>query len=140
VTDQPTPLARKLGIRAGDTVVVVGAPPGWVVPDLPAGVRVRRSAHLAGGRGTVEAQVVVAFFTGASSLRRSGPALARRLAPTAGLWIAWPRRAAGHESDLSSEVVRATLLATGLVDVKVAALGEDWSGHRFVRRVAPRPS
>jgi hypothetical protein len=56
------------------------------------------------------------------------------LGPEDALWLAWPRRAAGHESDLGDNVVRTAVLQTGLVDVKVAAIGEDWSGLRFVWR------
>lgn len=122
-----TPLAAKLGIRGGATVALVAAPPGWEIPELPAEVRVLRRA-----RGPLD--VIVAFCRSRSELRRRLPTLARALAPDGGLWIAWPRRAAGHQSDMSEDWLRELILPTGLVDNKVAALGEDWSGLRFVWR------
>jgi len=120
-------LARKLGIGPGDVVALVGAPPGWEVAGLPDGARLRR-----GLRGP--AQVVVAFLRRAAELE---PVLARVvpvLGPHDAVWLVWPRKAAGHVSDLGDDVVRRAGQAAGLVDVKVAALGEDWSGLRFVFR------
>jgi hypothetical protein len=122
-----TPLSRKLGIREGHVVALLGAPPGWSVPGLPSGVSLRSSA-----RGT--ADVIVAFFRARAPLERRLPALARALRVDGGLWIAWPRKAAGHESDITENALRAIVLPTGLVDVKVAALDADWSGLRFVWR------
>jgi hypothetical protein len=66
--------------------------------------------------------------------------LVRALHPDGGLWIAWPCRAAGHSSDIAENDLRAILLPTGLVDTKVAALDDDWSGLRFVSRKELRPS
>jgi len=120
-------LAGKLGIRPGMVVALVGAPPGWSPGALPDGARVRRG--LRGG-----ADVVVAFLRRAAELETVVPAVVGVLGPHDALWLAWPRRAAGHDSDLGDAVVRGAALVTGLVDVKVAALGEDWSGLRFVWR------
>ncbi|HET9442733.1 MAG TPA: DUF3052 domain-containing protein [Acidimicrobiales bacterium] len=128
-----TPLARKLGIREGDTVALVGAPDGWAVPDLPAGVRVRHDLR-------ARADVVVAFLGSEAELRRGADRLVRAVAPDAALWLAWPRKAAGHVSDLTEQSLRDRLLPTGLVDNKVAALDEDWSALRFVWRRERRPS
>jgi hypothetical protein len=125
-------LARKLAIRPGDVVALVRAPPGWTVDDLPDGARLRR-----GLRG--EAEIVVAFLRRAADLEPVLSQVAPKLGPTDALWLAWPRRAAGHESDLGDDLVRRAALATGLVDVKVAALGQDWSGLRFVWRRHQRP-
>lgn len=125
-----TPLAKKLGIRPEATVVLVGAPRGFVVPDLPDGVRLRRSRP-------VGADVVLVFLRRAAQLPQVGE-LASGLGPTGALWACWPRRAAGHPSDLTDNLVRAAGLAAGVVDVKVAAVGEDWSGIRFVRRLSDR--
>jgi hypothetical protein len=122
-----TPLARKLGIRPGDVVALVGAPRGWIVPDLPDGVRVRRTL----GAG---AEVVMAFMRRAADLDKVVTSVAAVLGPEDALWLLWPRRAAGHESDITDNVLREVVLPTGLVDVKVAAVGEDWSGVRFVWR------
>jgi hypothetical protein len=125
-------LARKLAIRPGDVVALLGAPAGWSVDDLPDGARLRRG--LRGG-----AEVVIAFLRRAAELETVLPKVVPTLGPTDALWLAWPRRAAGHESDLGDDLVRRAGLAAGLVDVKVAALGEDWSGLRFVWRLRHRP-
>ena len=122
-----TPLARKLGIRPGDVVALVGAPRGWTVPDLPPGARVRRSL----GAG---AEVVIAFVRRAADLEAVVGEVAAVLGPDEALWLAWPRRAAGHDSDVTENLLREVVLPTGLVDVKVAAVGDDWSGLRFVWR------
>jgi hypothetical protein len=126
----PTPLAQKLGIKPGATVSLVGAPRDFSVPDLPDGARLRRGRP--GG-----ADVVLLFVRQAVALAEVAH-IATGLGPTSALWVCWPRRAAGHQSDVSDELVRAAGLAAGVVDVKVAAVGEDWSGLRFVRRVADR--
>jgi hypothetical protein len=123
-----TPLAEKLGIGEGTVVALVRAPAGWTVPALPPGARLRR-------RMGPDAGVVILFVRRAAELA-AVPALVGSLGPQAALWITWPRRAAGHDSDVSEHDVRRAGLATGLVDVKVAAVGEDWSGLRFVRRRA----
>ena len=122
-----TPLARKLGIRPRDVVALVGAPRGWTVPDLPPGARVRRSL----GAG---AEVVIAFVRHAADLEAVVGAVAAILGPDEALWLVWPRRAAGHDSDVTENLLREVVLPLGLVDVKVAAVGEDWSGLRFVWR------
>jgi len=127
-----TPLARKLGIRPGDLVALVGAPRGWTVPDLPEGARVRRTL----GAG---AEVVIAFVRRAADLEAVVGNVAAVLGPEEALWLLWPRRAGGHDSDVTDNLLREVVLPTGLVDVKVAAVGEDWSGLRFVWRREVRP-
>jgi hypothetical protein len=122
-----TPLARKLQVRPGDVVALVGAPRGWTVPDLPPGARLRRSL----GKG---AGVVIAFVRRAADLEAVVGEVSAVLGPEDSLWLVWPRRAAGHDSDVTDNLVREVVLRTGLVDVKVAAVGEDWSGLRFVWR------
>lgn len=66
------------------------------------------------------------------------PDLAQRIYPTGTLWVAWPRRAAGHCSDVTDSNIRANALPPGIVDVKVAAIDPDWSGERYVWRVSAR--
>jgi hypothetical protein len=122
-----TPLVRKLGVKPGHAVALLGAPPGWRIEDLPDGVRPSTRT-----RGTFD--VIVVFFTRRAQLERRLPALIGALRTDGGLWIAWPRKAAGHESDISENALREIVLPTGLVDVKVAALDEDWSGLKFVWR------
>jgi hypothetical protein len=87
-----------------------------------------------GGR----ADVIISFFTAAAQLGERLPELADRIRPDAALWVTWPRRAAGHNSDITDNVVRDHALPLGIVDVKVAAIDDDWSGLRFVWRKANR--
>jgi hypothetical protein len=122
-----TPLPRKLGIRDGDTVALLRAPRGWTIEHLPPGVSLR-------SRAQGQLDVVVAFFERRADLERRLPALRECLRADGSLWIAWPRRAAGHSSDISENDLRELILPTGLVDTKVAAIDEDWSGLRFMWR------
>ncbi|MFF4059136.1 DUF3052 domain-containing protein [Streptomyces sp. NPDC001668] len=122
-----TPLARKLGIKAGHRVRLDGAPDGWDIPGLPDGCEVA----VGGSRG---ADVVLTFHREYARLAAEADELVAGLADEAALWIAWPRRAAGHVSDITENALREVFLPLGVVDVKVAALGEDWSGLKFVRR------
>jgi hypothetical protein len=128
-----TPLARKLGVRAGQRVTLLHAPDGWLVGELPEGVRVVRR------RSTAASDVVVAFFGGLTALETAAPSLARAIVPDGALWLAWPRRAGGHHSDITDNAIRAAVLPIGLVDVKVAALSDDWSGLKTVWRKELRP-
>ncbi|GGO91180.1 DUF3052 domain-containing protein [Wenjunlia tyrosinilytica] len=128
-----TPLAKKLGIKAGHEVVLVHRPQDWRIPELPADVTVHGTER---GRA---ADVTVAFFRTHADLERDAPGLVSCLPPASSLWIAWPRRAGGHESDITENDLRELLLPTGLVDVKVAALGEHWSGLKFSWRRENRP-
>ena len=130
-----TPLPRKLGIKPGHRVLVQGAPDGFeagTLGELPDGVVVRR-------RGGGQADVIVSFHTRRADLARKLPALRDRMEPAAGLWIAWPKRASGVPTDLTEDVVRELALANVLVDNKVCAIDETWSGLRLVIRLADRP-
>jgi hypothetical protein len=124
-----TPLVRKLGIAAGDTIALLAAPTGFetALEGLPDGIEIRRAA-----RGHVD--VVVAFVTGRALLQRRLPALGRAVFPGGLVWVAWPKRASGVATDLSEDVVRALALPLGLVDTKVCAIDETWSGLRLVWR------
>ncbi len=122
-----TPLAAKLGIKSGQRLRLIGAPSQWSVHDLPDDVRLTRR------RGS-PADVAVAFFSDAASLTRAIAALSDTITTDGALWIAWPRKAAGHVSDLTDHVVRSNVLPLGLVDVKVAALDDDWSALKTVWR------
>jgi hypothetical protein len=121
-----TPLPKKLGIGEGSTVALVGAPPG-LLGALPAGVTVKRQA-----RGT--ADVVVAFFTERRDFERRIDALGRMIFPSGGLWVAWPKRSSGRPTTVDENVVREVALPLGLVDNKVCAIDETWSGLRVVWR------
>jgi hypothetical protein len=129
-----TPLPKKLGIKEGHAVAFVGSPQGFrsTLGELPAGVRVKAQA-----RGPLD--VIVLFSTRRSDLERRFSRLARALDPAGGLWIAWPKKSSGVATDLTFESVQAIGLDEGLVDNKVAANDETWSGLRFVLRKADRP-
>lgn len=128
------PLVRKLGVKTGARLALLGAPPGFetTLGELPAGVSIRRQA-----RGPVD--VIVAFFVLRRDLERRLPALCAALAPAGGLWVAWPKRTSGVATDLTENVVRELGLAAGLVDNKVCAVDETWSGLRLVYRLRDRP-
>ena len=130
-----TPLVKKLGIKPGSTLGLIGAPDDFDVTlgELPDGVTVRRRL-----RGPLD--VIVAFYLDRTTLERRLPALRAALQPAGGLWLAWPKRASGVATDLSDTVVRELGLAAGLVDNKVCAIDEVWSGLRLVYRLSDRPS
>jgi hypothetical protein len=129
-----TPLVQKLGIKPDSRLALLAAPDGFdsTLGELPAGVEVRRRA-----RGPVD--VIVAFTTRRAELERRLPVLRRALHPAGGLWIAWPKRASGVQTDVGENVVRELGLAAGLVDNKVCAIDEVWSGLRLVYRLRDRP-
>jgi hypothetical protein len=132
-----TSLARKLGVKPGQVVHLVAAPRGWSIPELPDGARLARRKTVApAGQGA--ADVTIVFCHRAAELEGTAARVARSLAATSALWVAWPRRAGGYESDITDSLVRATLLPIGVVDVKVAALDLDWSGLKFVWRLENR--
>jgi hypothetical protein len=118
-----TPLARKLGIREGSTVALVGAPAGFSIADLPPGVGLRRSAR-------TRTDVTVWFVGSGAELSARISEMAARAAGSA-LWICWPKRSSGVPTDVTEHAVRSSGLANGLVDFKVAAIDETWSGLRF---------
>ena len=82
--------------------------------------------------------MIISFFRAADEIGPRLPALAERIFPAGAVWVAWPRRAGGHTSDITDNVVRGHALPIGLVDVKVAAINDDWSGLRLVWRAALR--
>lgn len=125
-----TPQARKLGLKAGQRVALDEPPAGWTLREPPDGMR----APAADGA----ADLIIAFFRAEADLLERLPALGQRIFPAGALWAAWPRRAAGHVSDITDNIVRGHALNLGLVDVKVAAIDEDWSGLRLVWRVGNR--
>lgn len=129
-----TALAKKLGISERARVALVAAPKGFdaKLGALPDGVELRRQA-----RGRLD--VVVFFVTREAELGRRFPALARALEPDGGLWVAWPKKTSGVATDLSFAPVQQIGLDAGLVDNKVCAVDDAWSGLRFVYRAADRP-
>lgn len=130
-----TPLAKKLGIKDHHRVAALGAPATFVADlgELPAGVEMRSDF-----RGSKPYDVIVAFYSERSKLESDFAKLANRLTMAGGLWIGWPKKASGMATDVLENDVRNIGLDRGLVDNKVCAIDETWSGLRFVRRVVDR--
>jgi hypothetical protein len=129
-----SPLARKLGLKEGHRVAFPAAPDDFakLLGELPEGVSVRSRAA-----GPLD---VIVFFTKArAELERRLPVLRRAMDPAGGLWIAWPKRSSGIETDMTEDVARELGLANRLVDNKVCAIDETWSGLRLVIRLEDRP-
>ncbi len=124
-----TALARKLGIADGATLAVIGDPGHFfdIVAPLPPGVRIRTSA-----RG--KADVAVFFVRRRAELQRRIDVLGRLVFPAGSCWVCWPKQASGVATDVSEDVVRNVALPLGLVDNKVAAVDDTWSGLRLVWR------
>jgi len=124
-----TPLARKLGFKPGFDAAYVQAPEHFeaLLGELPDDVVVRRRL-----RGPLD--LIVCFVTARAELERRLPSLRAAMDPAGMLWIAWPKRASGVPTDITEDVVRDVVLPTGLVDTKVCAIDETWSGLRLVIR------
>jgi hypothetical protein len=119
-----TPLARKLGFKQGMRVVYLNAPDEFAVDGIDDVAR-----RLAKGTD------LVVFFTAARrELERRLSALRGAIEPDGMLWVAWPKRASGVATDMTENVVREVALPTGLVDTKVCAIDDVWSGLRLVVR------
>ena len=127
-----TPLVDKLGIKRGARVAFRHAPGGFreLLEPWPAGaVMARRASAL---------DLVVLFAESAQALGKEFTPAAASLIPEGILWVAWPKKAAKVSTDLTEDRVRSIGLAAGLVDVKVCAIDEKWSGLKFVVRTADR--
>jgi len=126
-----TPLARKLGIGEGDEVALIGAPERFedTLGELPDVASLHTDLA-----DDARYDVILAFITQRSELEAELPRLRIRMAPACGLWIAWPKRASRVPTDVTDQVIREVVLPTGLVDNKVCAIDETWSGLRLVIR------
>jgi Protein of unknown function (DUF3052) len=125
-----TPLPRKLGIKPGQRVALLDAPE-----------EVRRELGAVPGAAIVDAldggepfDVIVTFLRWRDGFETALPALRQHMTPACGLWVAWPKRAAKVPTDMTEHVVREVALPTGLVDNKVCAIDDVWSGLRLVIR------
>jgi hypothetical protein len=137
------PLWQKLGFAEDSAVVLIDAPRGFRIAGAPDSLAIARERSRSPRRVSESVPGLIAFFDALAGLREHLPALAQRIFPDGALWIAWPRRAAGHDSNIREQDIRDAALPLGLVDVKVAALDEDWSGLRLVWRKdrrAPAPA
>jgi hypothetical protein len=121
-----TPLATKLGIKAGMSLVLLLAPSDFHM-ELPAGVVVRRQAR---GR----ADVVLAFSPQMEKIDARVQARGSMVFPSGGLWLAWPKKASGRATDITDGALRSVLLPLGMVDNKVCAVDATWTALRFVWR------
>ena len=128
-----TPLPKKLGIKEGHDVAFVAAPSDFreALGELPGGVRVK-------SRATGPLDVIVLFVTRRAELEKRFDRLRAAMDPAAGFWVAWPKRASGVDTDMTEDVAREVGLAKGLVDNKVCAIDETWSGLRLVIRLEDR--
>ena len=128
-----TPLVQKLGLKAGQKAVVLNAPRGYrqTLGALPEGASVVESL-------SSESEFIHLFTTERGELEGKFAGLKRKLAPHGTLWISWPKGAAKMETDLNENIVREIGLKNGLVDVKVCAVDEVWSGLKFVYRLKDR--
>lgn len=124
-----TPLVKKLGIKSGHRLLIVNEPEGFrgLLVGLPDDVQTDLASD-------EPADVIVFFATVAADVKRQFPRLKKRLAPGGGLWVAWPKKTSGVETDVTFEVVQPTGLATGLVDNKICAIDATWTGLRFAYR------
>jgi hypothetical protein len=124
-----TPLVRKLGIATGSVVALLGAPSGFVegLDGLPDAVmfRSRAQGHL---------DMAISFQSERAVLERRLPAILRGLRRDGAIWVAWPKKASKVPSDITEDVVRDVVLPIGLVDVKVCAIDDTWSGLKVVWR------
>lgn len=121
-----TPLAAKLGVRDDMTVLFMEAP-SPVLAELPASVNHRRRP----GPGI---DVAALFVTKRPVLEKKLPGLARAVFPNGSVWIAWPKRTSGVPTEVDENTIRDTALLMGLVDNKVCAIDDTWSGLRLVWR------
>jgi hypothetical protein len=130
-----TPLAKKLGIKEGCRIAVINAPNDFesTLEQLPSGVEFVK-------RPTKALDIILLFVLTERALARDFAKLAARLTATGMIWIAWPKKSSGVSTDLSFERVQRIGLDAGLVDVKICAIDETWSGLKFVYRLKDRSS
>jgi len=124
-TDSGTPLQRKLGVEPQMRVAVIGGPSGFTERLEDARISRQLRGHF---------ELIVYFAHSRRSLETRLPAILRAREASGRIWLAWPKRASGIATDVDERVVRAIGLATGLVDNKVCAIDDTWSGLRFVAR------
>lgn len=124
-----TPLPQKLGIKSGMSVIAISAPENYrrLLGKLPDGVEFSN-------RPNVDTQFIHFFVTRRSDLEKQLPCLLKTLADSGTIWISWPKKSAGVETDVTEDVIRAVALPLGLVDVKVCAVDETWSGLKLMIR------
>jgi len=128
-----TPLVKKLGIKSGFKVAFVNAP-----ADFVAGLKLPEDTSICSGRSHGLLDFALLFVRSKHALAKKFSVMAARLQPDGMLWVSWPKKASGVKTDLTENVVRELGLSAGLVDVKVCAVDEVWSGLKFVFRLRDR--
>jgi len=128
-----TPLSKKLGIKPGMAVCAIDAPAGYRTLLAPVPDDVTFATRVSAG-----VDVIHVFATAASPLAKALPRLRRQMRADAALWVSWPKKAAKVPTDVTEDVIRAIAQPTGLVDVKVCAVDDVWSGLKLVVRKALR--
>jgi len=125
----PTPLARKLGIKLGSRLFVAGAPPGYkkLIAPLPVGVKIL-------SRMSGDADIAHLFTTRRADLAAKLDSTLAQLKSDGAIWISWPKKAAKVPTDITEDTIREVALPLGLVDIKVCAVDEVWSGLKLVIR------
>jgi hypothetical protein len=129
-----TPLAQKLGIRAGNHVFLHAAPQNYadLVAPLPPGVRLVTT--------DADADLLHIFATERALLEKLLKRLRARMGADAALWVSWPKKASGIATDITEDTIRTLALPLGLVDIKVCAVDHTWSGLKLVIRKSERPA
>ena len=124
-----TPFLSKLGVKEESRLALINAPPGFSkwLPSLPNGASITQ-------RGDKEADVILLFVMSQRDLKSLSVAMKRMPAGRGMLWVAWPKKASKIVTDLSEDIIRGAGLSVGLVDTKVCAIDDTWSGLRFSRR------
>ena len=129
-----TPLAKKLGIKDGSRIAVINEPENFQAElgELPDGVEFIK-------RLTNSLDIIIFFVLSERELARNFAKLAQNITANGMIWIAWPKKSSGVKTDLTFEPVQRIGLDAGLVDVKICAIDETWSGLKFVYRLKDRP-
>lgn len=130
-----TPLPKKLGLNEGEILVLVNPPQGVeeMLGPLPAAAKLSRK--LADSN-----KLVLLFCRDTATLRKALPGVMKKLRADSSLWISWPKKTSKLFADLTEDGIRAIVLPTGLVDVKVCAINDDWSGLKLMVRKEQRES
>lgn len=130
-----TPLPKKLGLKDGGTLVLIDAPSGIEneLKPMPAGATLATKLNN-------ETALVMLFCNDTASLKKSLPRVSKKLAADGSLWISWPKKTSKRFIDLTEDGIRTIVLPAGLVDVKVCAVTNDWSGLKLMVRKELRAS
>jgi hypothetical protein len=129
-----TPLAKKLGFKPGHRVSAPGAPPNYrkLLAPLPDGIEFQ-------ARMSKTTDIVHLFTASKAELAKTLASCRKTLGPEAAIWVSWPKKASKVPTDITEDTIRAVALPLGLVDIKVCAVDETWSGLKLVLRKELRP-